>query len=262
MTESALRRVRARLAAAGLLLLALWEVTVLVSARHSEPSPEHWRAVAAAIPAVPRDDRLIVFAPRWLDPVGRRWLGDRVSLDQAARMDTVRYRDVWEVSVRGASAPEVADEPAVSEQDFGPILVRRFVRAAPDVTWSLTDGTRICEVDFEPRRGVVLDLRHRFDQAQRVFRQVVLGEHLQVYAGLADYKKRSTNQSIALIQIVVDGREVARGVAGNDDGWVALPRAATPGGAHDVEIIARVQEPRGTVDLSVCVAAEARTRRP
>ena len=261
MTET-LRRFRARLAAAALLLVAVWEVTVLVSARRSEPSAADWRAVAAAIPATPRDDRLILFAPRWLDPVGRLWLGDRISLDQAARMDAVRYREVWEVSVRGASAPEVVGRPAVSEQGFGPILVRRFVREAPAVTWSLTEGARICEIDFEPRRGVILDLRNPFDQGQRVFRQVDLGDQLQVYAGLADYKRRSDNRSQALIQTLVDGREVARGIVGNDDGWVALPMATTPSGAHDVEFIVRVQDPRGPIDLSVCVAAEARVRRP
>jgi len=262
MTEPPLRRFRARLAATALLLLAVWEVTVLVSARRAEPSAEDWRAVAAAIPAAPLDDRLILFAPRWLDPIGRLWLGDRISVDQAARMDAVRYREVWEVSIRGASAPEVAGTPAVSEQGFGPILVRRFVREAPAVTWRLTEGARICEVDFEPRRGVLLDLQNRFDQGQRLFRQVDLGDQLQVYAGLADYKRRSDNRSRALIQTMVDGREVARGFAGNDDGWVALPMATTPRGAHDVEIVARVVDPHGPVNLSVCVAAEARARRP
>ena len=262
MIDVPLRRARARLAAAGLVLLALWEVMVLASASRREPSPEDWQAVGAALPAAPGDDRLIVFAPRWLDPVGRRWLGDRMSIDHVARMDAARYREIWEVSVRGASAPEVSGEPAVSEQSFGPIRVRRFVREAPALTWRLTDGSRICEVDFEPRRGVVLDLRHPFDQARRVFPQVNLGEQLHVYAGLADYKKRSDNRSTAVIQIMVDGREVSRGFATNDNGWVALPSAATRTGAHDVEIVARVQDPRGPIQLSVCVAAEARTRQP
>jgi hypothetical protein len=240
----------------------VWEVTVLVSARRREPSSDDWRALAAALPAALREDQLIVFAPRWIDPLGRRWLGNRLSLDHAARMDAVRYREVWEVSIRGASAPEVRGEPAVSEQNFGPILVRRFLRDGPAVTWKLTDGSRLCEIDFEPRRGVLLDLHHPFDQRRVVFRQVELGDQLQVYAGLADYKKRSRNRSKAAIQALVDSREAARGIVGNDDGWVALPMASTRRGTHDVEIIARVQDPRGPLDLSVCVAAEARRRRP
>jgi hypothetical protein len=258
---AAMRHARARLAAAALVLVAAWEVAVLVSARRSEPSPEDWKAVAAAVAARSGNDALIVFAPRWIDAVGRLWLGDRISVDQAARMDAIRYREVWEVSIRGASAPEVAGEPAVSEQTFGAIRARRFIREAPTVTWDLTKESRIHEVDFEPRRGILLELHHPYDQARSVFLRVNLGDQLQVYAGLADYRTRSDNRSTAMIQTMVDGREVARGFVGNDSGWVALPIAATAPGPHDVEIVARVQEPRGRVDLSVCVAAEARTRR-
>lgn len=257
-----LRQARARLAAVGLVVLAVWEVAVLVSARQSAPSPEDWQAVAAAIPATLGADQLVVFAPRWIDPVGRRWLGDRMSIEQVARMDAARYREIWEVSMRGASAPEVAGAAALSEQSVGPLRLRRVVRNAPAVTWSLADGAHLCEIDFEPRLGLALDLRQPFAQALREFRQVPLGNELQVYAGLADYQKRSRNRSKALIQVMVDGREVARGLAGNNDAWVALPTISTSSGAHDVEIVARVQDPRGTVDISVCVAAEARTRQP
>ena len=62
--------------------------------------------------------------------------------------------------------------------------------------WSLADGSRICEVDFEPRRGIILDIRRPLGQAQRIFRQVNLGDQFQVYVGLADYKRRSINRSL------------------------------------------------------------------
>ncbi|HUR33864.1 MAG TPA: hypothetical protein VM032_08710 [Vicinamibacterales bacterium] len=256
-----LRRVRARLAAAGLVLIAGWEIGVLVSARQAEPSAEDWRAAARSIPASLDTDQLIVFAPRWLDPVGRLWLGDRMSIAQVARMDTARYRDIWEVSVRGASAGELEGRSPVSDQAFGPLRVRRFVGEPAQVTWSLSDGAPVCEIDFEPRRGVTFDLQNDYGQAMRTFRSVPLGNELQVYAGLADYQKRARNRSTAVIQVLVDGLEVGRAFAGNDDGWVAVPAAATVSGVHDVAIIARVQNPRGVVDLSVCVAAEGRTRR-
>ena len=260
MTERA-GNVRARLATGGLVLLAIWEIGVLVSARQSAPTREEWQAVAAAIPSTLRDDQLIVFAPAWIDPVGRLWFGQRMSIAQVARMDIERYREIWEVSIRGATDPEVAGLSAVSEQRIGPIRVRRFLRDAPAVTWTTGSDARICEVAFAPRRGVVLDLPHPLAQSRREFRQVTLGNELQVYVGLADYQKRSRNRATAMIQALVDGREVTRGSAGNDDGWVRLPAAATPDGVHDVEIIARVQDSREPVDLSVCVAAEARIRR-
>ena len=164
------------------------------------------------------------------------------------------------MSIRGASAPEVIGEPAVSEQTFGSIRVKRFIQDAPIVTWDLADESRICEIAFEPRRGVLLQLSDPSSRTRRIFRQVNLGHQFQVYAGLADYKRRSDNRSTALVQTMVDGREVARGVIGNDSGWVGLPIAATEPGPHDVEMVAQVQDPHGTVDLSVCVAAEARMR--
>jgi hypothetical protein len=252
-----LTHARARIAAAAILILAAWEIGVLVSARDAAPTREEWQAVANAMPSELRPDQLIMFAPAWIDPVGRRWLGDRLSLEQVGRMDAARYREIWEVSVRGASAPEVARASPVSEQTFGPIRLRRFVRDAPAITWSSRDGAHICEVDFMPRLGLAFELRHPFAQGRRVFQTVSLGNELQVYAGLADYKLRTLNRSGAIVQAMVDGREVTRAVVGNEDGWVALPPARTVPGPHTLEIITRVQ-PRGPVDLSVCVAAEAR----
>jgi hypothetical protein len=261
--EPMLRRwqhARARVGAAALVVLAAWEIRVLVSARQSEPSVADWRAAADTIPRTMSDDQLIVVAPQWLEPVGRLWLGDRMTVQQVARMDTARFRDIWEVSVRGAAAKDVVGEAPVSEQTFGPLRVRRFARDASAVTWSLADAGHICEIDFEPRRGVTLDLQSSFGQTMRSYPRVLLGNELQVYAGLADYQKRARNRSKAMIQVLVDGVEVTRGFAGNDDGWVALPRAVTAAGVHDVAITARVQDSQGPVDLSVCVAAEGRVR--
>jgi hypothetical protein len=254
-------RVSARLAAGALVVLAVWEVMVLVSAERSAPAAADWQAVAAAIPATLGRDQLVVFAPRWIDPIGRQWIGARLSIDQVARMDTVRYREIWEVSIRGASAPELATESPVSVETYGPIRLRRFERAAPEVTWALSDGARVCEIDFEPRRGAALELHSLYAQARREFAHVPLGSELQVYAGLDDYQKRSRNRSTAIVRILVDGREVAHRTIGNDDGWAPLPAVATPEGAHDVEIVTRVARADGPVDLSVCVAAEARARR-
>jgi hypothetical protein len=253
---------RARLAACGLLIVAVWEVMTLASASRSAPTAQDWQATAAAIPATLRSDQLIVFAPRWLDPVGRKWLGSRLSLEQVARMDAAPYRDVWEVSIRGASAPEVAGETPRAERTFGPIRLRHFARDAPAVTWRVTREAHLCEVDFEPRLGALFELHHAQAQSVLDFPQAQLGSELQVFAGLADYQKRSRNRATALVQAIVDGREVSRRVVGNDDGWVALPAASTEPGPRDVRIVTRVVRTGEAIDLSVCVAAEARTRHP
>src|SRR5262245_6883209 len=100
-------RMRARLAAAALAAIAAWEILVLANAGRSAPTTADWQAVAAAIPPALGPDQIVLFAPGWIDPVGRRWLGARLSLDQAGRMDIARYREIWEVSIRGAQAPEL-----------------------------------------------------------------------------------------------------------------------------------------------------------
>ena len=261
MPLTSLSRAPARLAAVGLLVVAVWEIAVLAHARRSEPSSTDWTAATSAIPATLASDALIVFAPRWMDPVGRLWLGERLSLEKAARMDAVRYRDIWEVSIRGASAPEVRDLTAVSEQHFGPIRLSRFVRCAPSVSWDLGAESKICDVDFEPRRGIIVELNHQYAQSRRLFPHVSLSTELQLYAGFAGVQAGIDHRSTAAIQVMVDGREVRRGLVANESGWVALPRIATTPGLGDVEIITQVQDARGPAPLVVCIAAESRSGR-
>lgn len=249
---------RGRAGAAALLLLALWEIGVLLHARESAPTDENWRAASRAVREAADKDALIVFAPRWIDPVGRLWLGDRISIDQAARMDAVRYRQVWEVSVRGAAAPDVAREAPISERWFGAVRVREFVRPAPAIAWDTRSRSQLQEVDFEPRRGVVLELRRADDERRARFDRVDLGTELQAYAGLANYRSRQENRGTALLRILVDGREVTRGLVDNESGWRPFPMARIEPGVHDVEFVARVDHASGPIVLSVSVAAESR----
>ena len=250
---------QARIAAALLLLLAFWEIAALVAARESAPTSRDWTAAAAAVRAAADRDALIVFAPRWIDPVGRLWLGDHISLDQAARMDSARYRQVFELSIRGATAPDVAGETAASDQRFGEVRVRQFIRPAPAVTWALTEGAHVHEVDFEPRKSVLVELAHAYEQRQVRFDRVTLGAELHVYAGLADYKTRTDNRATALLRVMVDGEEVSRASVANDSGWLALPVAATRPGPHDVEFVARIQDARQPIHVALAFAAESRT---
>lgn len=251
------RRYLARIAALAFVLLAAWEVAVVMRAGASVPTDADWQAVAAAIPRTLGSEQVIVFAPDWIDPVGRKWLGDRLSIDQVARMDLTRFRDVWEVSSRGASARELAGMAIADDRAYGALRLRHVHRQAPDVVWAPSEDRQICEVDFAPRRGVVLDLHHELAQSVRTFAGVTLGSAFQVYAGLNDYKKRSVNQSGALLQVMVDGQLVGQALLRNASGWLPLSLVQTTPGPHTVEFVARVQAPRGAVDLSVCVAAES-----
>ena len=100
----------ARAAAPGLLLVAvsLWEIVAVARSPRRAPQPADWSALSAALHQRHAPGELIVFAPAWSDPVGRREVGDLIPIEMAARMDAARYGVVWEVSQRGARAPETA----------------------------------------------------------------------------------------------------------------------------------------------------------
>jgi hypothetical protein len=124
----------------------------------------------------------------------------------------------------------------------------------------LSERSHVHEVDFQPRKGILLELHHPLAQQRAVYPHVLLGTELHVYAGLANYRVRYENRAEALLQVMVDGREVSRALVGNESGWTALPVAATQPGAHDIELVARVQGgARPATHLALCVAAESRT---
>ncbi|TMQ03221.1 MAG: hypothetical protein E6J91_47835 [Deltaproteobacteria bacterium] len=120
-------------AAPALLLLAIsvWEVCAARCDATAVPAPDAaaWRAAAAAVRAGYRPGDLIVFAPAWIDPVGRYQLGDLIPLEAAARMDAARYARIWEVAIRGARSPDTAGLAPAEAEDHGGVAVRRYERA-------------------------------------------------------------------------------------------------------------------------------------
>jgi hypothetical protein len=254
------RRLRARpalLLTVLLALLAAWEIGTLAHVHAAAPDDADWKAATALIRAEfkPGQD-LIVFAPAWVDPVGRQWLGDHLGLDDLARMDAARYARLWEVSVRGAVPPETERLGAPTYTvHFGGVRVRRFEQKPASVIWAPQEGQEIQEVAHTPRRCVRGLGKHDFHA-------VSLGSTLQVYAGLADVWARRDNRAYARVRVLVDGQEVASASIGNDDGWKRLAPVTTTPGPHEVSFDVSVDPERGDPQkqrLDVCVAAEART---
>jgi hypothetical protein len=245
-----------------LLAIAVWEVVAVARLDAGEATDADWRAAADHVRARRRPGELIVFAPAWADPVGRRWLGDRVPIEDAARMDAARYGTIWEVAIRGAEAPEVAGAAAAEAWRFGGVSVRRFERAAAEVVADLValapqaEGARAAasleEVGFAPRRCVKLVPRPG-EPLALTFRDVPLGTRLVGYVGLADVFTRRDVRAPGRLAIAIDGDEVARVEAGVEDGWVRFEVATTPGRAMVV-----VQASADARDRRICFAAEAR----
>ncbi len=242
--------------------LAAWEIIALWRVHADAPEPGDWQTAQAIVRQGFHAGDLIVFAPAWIDPVGRVYLGDLMALEDVARNDAGRYGRIWEVTTRGATAPEVRGLAAVEDRSAGAVRVRRFERAAPRVVWSSNDRARLLEVDFAPHLCVLLPPSHDAEHPGRLdLGTIPLGTELRVWGGLSDFRARKENWAAAIVRVLVDDNEGARASVANDDGWLALPAVATTPEAHHVIVEAWVDPARGDptrARLDLCVAAEAR----
>jgi hypothetical protein len=95
-------------------------------------SDADWRAARDAVKAIAKPDDLVVFAPAWNDPNGRRWLGpDIATVAREARPDETRFARAIEVSIRGKHAPELASWRASATQKVGAITITTLENPAP-----------------------------------------------------------------------------------------------------------------------------------
>nr|MBA3461662.1 hypothetical protein [Deltaproteobacteria bacterium] len=82
-----------------LVLVALWEIAATRCNASEVPGDDAWAEAATEVRTAYRPGDLIVFAPEWVDPVGRLHLGDLIPIDVAARMDAAKYGRIWELSI-------------------------------------------------------------------------------------------------------------------------------------------------------------------
>jgi hypothetical protein len=256
--------------AVALIAIAGWSVMRTVFAERGVPGDAAWTAAADHVRAGAQPGDLIVFAPAWIDPVGRMHLGDRIPVEMAARLDAATYPAIWELSIRGAHAPEVAGLTADTTTRIGGITVRRYRQAARTVVTDLTaafatarvDGARargpdrvIAEVGFTPRRCVQI-VPAADGEVRLTVADVELGTELAIGVGLADIFTRRDVRNPGELAVAVDGFEVIRVRFGVDDGWVRRTAATRPGRAT-VTVTARAVG-LGATNRLVCFAAEAR----
>lgn len=269
MTPQLSRLVRV-VPALALVLIAAWSARRVVGAGAGVPDDAAWAAAAAEVRAAQRPGELIVFAPGWIEPVGRLHLGDRIPVDVAARLDAARFPVIWELSVRGARAPETRGLIATRTTTHRGVTVRRYDQVArtvvtdfaPLLARAKVDGPRsggpslvLAEVGFEPHRCA--QLTPAADQAVTLtFADVELGTELAIGVGLADIFTRRDVRDPGELAVAVDGFEVARLRVGVDDGWVRQVAVTRPG-RSTVTFTARAVGLRATGRL-ICFAAEAR----
>ena len=247
-----------------LLVIAGWELVATRHAATSVPDDAAWARAAEVVRAGHQPGDLILFAPRWVDPVGRMHLGDLMPIAMAARMDAARYGRIWELSIRGARAPETAGLSPVETSDRGGVTVRRFERPPAIVLADVrervlaakaelvTPRVELAEVGYEPHR-CILAVPPAGKPARITFPQLPLGAELVGYVGIADAFTRRDDRTPVRISVEIAGQAVASATAGVDDGWVRFAAATTPGTA-DVTFVLSAERP----GRQLCFAAETR----
>jgi hypothetical protein len=187
-------------------------------------------------------------------------LGDHLRAADIAHLDKAKFPRLWEVSIRGATAPETRGLPVALEEHFGGVRVRRYDRppgTTAEVLWDLGPILGLNEVDFAPRMCTIIPVRAGAPSLDLGEKE--LGRSLVVGAGLTDFRSRKENYSRARLEVRVDGVAGASGLVGNE-GWVVL-HAATRPGRGAVSLVASVDPtfgPARASTLDLCVAVEAR----
>lgn len=244
-----------------LIAIALWEVCAAHRDARAVPDDAAWHDAAQRVRAGFQRGDLIVFAPAWIDPIGRWQLGDLIPIEAAARMDAARYGRIWEVAIRGARAPETAGLAPVASDEHAGVAVRRYERAPAIVVADVLDrvatatgrpALELAEVGFAPHRCLQVSPAPGAP-LRLTFPALPLGRTLVGYVGIADVFTRRDVRSPVQLDVELAGKIIATVEAGVDDGWVRFEAATSPGPA-DVTFIARARD----AGRRVCFAAEAR----
>jgi hypothetical protein len=91
-----------------------------------------WIAARTYVASQAKAEDLVVFAPRWVDPIGRQQLGPGLAtLSREARPDETRFPRALEVSIRGAHLPAFEGWRRATEQRFGSVTVTTWENPAP-----------------------------------------------------------------------------------------------------------------------------------
>lgn len=256
--------------AVALAAIALAEIVAVVRAGSDVPDAADWQAASDGLREKRGPNQLIVVAPEWLDPTLRMHVGDLMTTAQLGRLDDARYDVVWELSARGAAAPERSGRERGESTSFGELTLTSWVHQPPRVVTDFlvaaetaqingrVRGPRIVsleEIGFTPRRCVKVVPRPNQTVEVR-FPEVRLGSELVIGAGLADVFTRRDIREPGRLVISIGGREVARTSLGVDDGWV-ITRIPTEAGVTDVVFAATAVGIKAR-DRRICFAAEAR----
>jgi hypothetical protein len=221
--------------ALGLAGVALTETALGLMGPRSVATDGDWESASQRVRKDLAANDLIVFAPLWVDQTGRQHLGDVMPLSMVGRSDADAYARVWELSIRGAHAPECAGLTPELEEHFGRVTLRRYSKPAQQIVRDLVDdfvtaevglrsgdaaiepcpvdgafrrcgavkvGPRTMEIDYRPRRGVLAPVVAG-KTLVITYPEVPAGK-LVGYVGLHDYYARKSADGVVQFRVGVD----------------------------------------------------------
>lgn len=113
-------------------VVALLELAAHVAQTHDVVPESDWSAARSVVEKKITADDLLLFAPKWQDPVGRATFGDKLaSLERTARPDESRFARAIEVSSRGKHRPELEGWKLLEEERVGRLVVGTYENPHP-----------------------------------------------------------------------------------------------------------------------------------
>ncbi len=123
----------ARFPIAAVPLIGVVELALHVKQTSSDLVPDaDWVLARDAVKTEAKPEDLVIFAPFWADPLGRRWFGDELAgMKREARPDESRFPRAFEVGIRGAHRPELDGWKKLSERQVGKVTIGIYENPAP-----------------------------------------------------------------------------------------------------------------------------------
>lgn len=134
-------------------LVGVWELGAHLRQTSNVVTDDEWRSAQASVAKSIKPEDGLIFAPRWLEPQGRRWMGQELAtFERMTTPDYTRYARVVEVTVRGAHREELAGWTRGEAQSFGHVEIVTWQNPSPapvidDPLASLRDRVHVTKLE-------------------------------------------------------------------------------------------------------------------
>lgn len=271
--------------------LVTWETWANLMQHWEAAGDEDWAKAAQKVKAERKATEPVLFAPHWVDPMGRRHV-KTLEMDMLTLSDVDRFPRVWQMSIRDKRHPWLLGLAPVKTWNVGRVKVEIFEKKPVKVLFDFTRsilksaqverqghkltrcplrnkrfvcdprqswnwaGPHMAEVGHRPYRCIFV---HPVDrQVMRVkFPSVLMGSSLVGYTGIDDFENRKRAKLPVLLTVNVGGKVLGSVEHRNEWDWrkFSMDTARFAGQTHKVTFEVAT---RGAFARTFCFSAETR----